>query len=689
MQLASAAPPATLPLVGPRCPSFVEHDLLKAFQLLQRHPSVRDFMLDASSPAHDVILLTTPRPSFTIFTEEEQKGALTGRIAMRYLGIPAFSDCAGLSGGAVVTSYADRTHPLHAPNVMADVRVGRYIRDNRTGEWCILTRNPRDGIIRLQYIRVNHLVTRERICLTCSSDLFNAGHFLASVLFQCHDREWRPCPFCGALPQARCHCAMKSIVAPGLKGLAGVAETVAREGLSRWVGKVRVTVFSNLSRSDLLDIDECMDVEASYQPSIDSALAADMQRLAIFETVNSATVVPKSLPDPFVAASPPATFAAKTHHEAQPDSVSTIGENDEQLAQSVKEDLTYADGSLTTSSSEDFFEDTTLPLIDDVLFDDILLTDPKYDLPYFVESPMLPADPSTLPGGIELCMDGMDLEEDFCSFITNEKDLNSSIGSGGSDGNGFILENESLVPNICADTPKIATTYDTREDCADNCSQIAAVRVVLKQNQGAPGSLPREDEGNTQQQLLDEASNGHTERSQQTLQNLNQKQRAQEREQPIAQVSAQMSQHLQPHIATQSARTQSALSVVSPKQEELLHAEPLEKTGPKPQSVSRGARLAPRPAGMGACSDGFIWQMGNAHAIAARLEATERERKAEERRKKNRQAAARSNARKKGIMDAYKAEIKQENERVAELRRREFELRRENRDLKRQMDMSI
>ena len=36
-----------------------------------------------------------------------------GLIALRYLGIPAFSDIDGLSGGLVATAYAKRTHPLH------------------------------------------------------------------------------------------------------------------------------------------------------------------------------------------------------------------------------------------------------------------------------------------------------------------------------------------------------------------------------------------------------------------------------------------------------------------------------------------------------------------------------------------------------------------------------------------------
>lgn len=482
---------------------------------------------------------------------------------------------------------------------------------------------------------------------------------------------------------------MKSIIAPGLKGLAGVAETVAREGRSRWVGKVRVTVVSNLSRNHLLDIDECMDVRASYQPSIDSALAADMQRLAIFETVNSATVVPKSLPDPSTAAPPPAVFAAETQNQVQHGNVSKAkGKEGEQLPQGTGEDLNYTDGSLTTSSSEDFFEEATPPVMDDVLFDDVLFTGSSYDPPNFVEIPMLPADPSTLPGGIELCMDGMDLEEDFYSFVSNEKDINYSTGSGGFEGNGFIVGNEPVMSKICAGVPKVMTTNAVRDRSASNNPQVAAVRALFQDNQSAPDLPTHKVEGNIQQQELDEASNGHLEGPQQSLRNLDQKQNAQVLEQPAKQVSGQVSNRLQPQIATQIAGMQSVLPVVVPKQEELLCTEAHEKVDLKPQLVSRGPRLAPRPAGMNACSDGFIWQMGNAHAMAARLETAERERKAEERRKKNRQAAARSNARKKSIMDAYKAEIKQENERIAELRRKESELRRENRELKRQMDLT-
>lgn len=479
---------------------------------------------------------------------------------------------------------------------------------------------------------------------------------------------------------------MNPVVVPGLKGLAGVAETVAREGRSRWVGKVRVTVVSNLSRNRLLDIDECMDVEASYQPSIDSALAADMQRLAIFETVNSATVVPKPLPDPPAASLPPPCFVEDASHQSEHRNVSTDNVNEhEQPLQSVNEEVHFADGSLTTSSSEDFLNDTVMPVVNDVLFDDTLFADPKYDLSYFLESPMLPADPSTLPGGIELCMDGMDLEEDFCSLITDEKDISSSVDLGRFAKADFGSEKEPPASKITAGTLEKATAPVSREKHA-NDSEVPAVRALFDDNQTAPHSSTRKDEDRMQQQQSDEVSARHLKRSQQYLHDHDRRRSHQMQGHRIEHTPSQLPQQLRPQTSTQSTWVQ-PIAPMAPKQEELLHADLDEVTDVKPHLVSRGARLAPRPAGMSACSDGFIWQMGNAYAIAVRLEAAERERKAEERRKKNRQAAARSNARKKSMMDAYKAELKQENDRIAELRRKESELRRVNLELKRRMDM--
>ena len=113
-------------------------------------------------------------------------------------------------------------------------------------------------------------------------------------------------------------------------------------------------------------------------------------------------------------------------------------------------------------------------------------------------------------------------------------------------------------------------------------------------------------------------------------------------------------------------------------------------------TVGAAPRLAPRPQGMS--NEGFIWQMGpvgmNGQTVAgyvmpshiARWQQLERERKAEERRKKNRQAAARSNARKKDLMDGYRAQIAAEREKIVMLQAREAELRKENAKLKERVE---
>lgn len=596
-------------------------------------------MLDNQSTNADVALLTTTtsRPSFTIQTEEVQVGALPGRIALRYLGVPAFSNRAGLSGGAIVTSYAARTHPLHAPSVLSDVRVGRYVRDNVTGEWCIITRNQTDRVTRLQYVAVKDAISRERICLTCSSDLFDAGNFLASVLFQCHDREWRVCPTCSPISPARCACISAAALcrAPPARhtGLRAAAASVLSEGPASWVGTVQVTVCSNLSKSTLLDIDECMGVTSSYQPAMDTALAADMQRLAIIEKVASGSRVPSPLADPPLPQEPSPTSEC-TEVQAMPvlangagdyelvpdDVVQPLGIVDESISESFSS--TNSDG-LSTPATEDPFASAFSPEaeLDEMPF----VPEPRYDFANFFESAMMPADPSTLPGGIELCMDGMEIEDEW----------NSAPAS--------APERQVPDPFSPISDPSVVTDE----------------RVVLPPQVSAPGSLylsPPLPEEQTPMQTV-----------------------------PI-EPTPQPVRVLQQPFSVVNAPT------IVPKEEDELHVE-AKDIELKPQPISRGRPLAPRPAGIGACADGFIWQMGaatsaNAFAMATRLEALEKERKAEERRKKNRQAAARSNARKKCIMDGIKSQIREARTKATELRKVELALQAENLDLKRKVGMS-
>lgn len=306
------APPSSTPNqnVVDITQSSVRNDLHKAFNLLRRSPQTQKFMLSKPSPSFDLSILASPhpRPSFTITTEEVQSGSLPGLISLHYLGIPSFPDVAGLSGGLVVTIYANRNHPLHDPAVMSDLRVGRYVRDNQTGEWCIITRNQSDGILRLQYMGLNDHGQRERIGLTCDIRLFDQGKYIESVLYKCHDYEKKVCHRCAC---SKCLCHENYFSSPSVVpypqqqhyyprlGLDTVAQKVVREGADDWIGTVRVTVVSNfakLSKNPLLNVvDDTMTVHSSYQPALDKRLAARMQRQAIMETISQYVNVPSSL----------------------------------------------------------------------------------------------------------------------------------------------------------------------------------------------------------------------------------------------------------------------------------------------------------------------------------------------------------------------------------------------------------
>lgn len=416
-----------------------------------------------------------------------------------------------------------------------------------------------------------------------------------------------------------------------------------REGPAKWVGKVRVTVVSNLSRSKLLDIDECMDVRASYEPTMDSALAADMQRLAIFEKASDCATIPAPLTP--VDIDPVAEHVPDCPCDILDKSAPDLTSRDFAARNvSMTEELppTSVLDSETPSSSDDYFIDGDFAVpADAVVFDDPFMpvSTPRYDLPEFLERAMLPADPSTLPGGIELCMDGMDLEDDWCSFMSREKDAVSSAST---------VTASSTTSNYAAD-------------------QLVPQPVIVP-DQPLPKSQPEP----------------------QPLQ-------ASPTPAPIL-ASATIQPQFQPPTLRQFPLAQQAappplvpiaMPPVVPKEEAELFMETMEQ---KPLPMNHGVSLAPRPAGMAACADGFIWQMGNApgnmYLVQSRLEVMEKERKAEERRKKNRQAAARSNARKKSTMDGFKSEIKASKARIADLRRHELELRQQNYELKRGMDMS-
>lgn len=627
----------------------LQTDLTKALRLLNRSSSVRDFMLDSHGTDADVALLTTttPRPSFTIQTEEIQVGALAGRIDLRYLGVPAFSDRAGLSGGAIVTSYAARTHPLHAPSVLSDVRVGRYVRDNLTGEWCIITRNGADRVTRLQYVAVNDSISRERICLTCSSDLFDRGDYLASVLFQCHDREWRVCPVCAATCHSRCAClaaaALRRTAAP-VVGLRAAAASVLREGPASWVGTVQVTVCSNLTRSRLLDIDACMDVTSSYQPSMDAALAADMQRLAIIEKVASNTRVPSLLIEPPSRSAAPIVGAVAPFIGVAAPAASVLADDETEVRGDEGMPLEMEDGETVSSVSE-----VSAPLIEDPFALLFSAEAELGELPFadagresfdsMFECAMLPADPSTLPGGIQLCLDGMDVGDDW-----------TELGLG-SCGEAFSpVSAPSVAERVVPDAVVLPVQMAGPEEFYMS-TPVAAGPSVVEIGLSVVETGPQVVE--TGPQVVEAGP-----------------QAVEARRQAVESAAGPGQTMMPTGWSSGSIAPRTAA-----KEEEVLHVD-------EPRGQRR--RLAPRPAGMAAWEDGFVWQMGSsgAHAMNGRLEAIEKERKAEERRKKNRQAAARSNARKKCILDGIKSQIKEARDNERMLRKRELGLIEENKRLR-------
>ncbi|CAN8061709.1 unnamed protein product [Agarophyton chilense] len=580
-------------------------------------------MLRPPRPPVDIQLLATSRLSFILSTDEEQRGAVNGKIAMHYLGIPLFSDRAGFSGGLVVTTYTARTHPLHDPTVMADVRVGRYVRDNNTGEWCIITRNDRDRVTRLQYVRIMHDTRRERICLTCSSDLFETGDIKGSVLFQCHDREWRFCNNCRSSLTRACSCP-PAVPYPLLKNLTGLPQAVWRvmsEGAASWQGKVRVTVVNNLPTCDYFDA--CMDVVSSYNPSIDHLLATQMKQLAIMERGSASTCVPapianveedykaceqlqlqrnqkpsqSSFSRPLQLHAPSQQPSIYVDHDSVSSQspmflpsppklspqVTTLGSPESApLARPLNQSPLH--GSPATFS---FFEPDHLEVADHFLIPPhVRISEP------LMEQPMLPADPSTLPAGIESCLHGMDFDDDWCSYIASDQDARSV---------------SSTLSNAGSDVAPLPDSVPCVED---------AIEMIESEH-----DFP-----------------------------------------------------MPPNMA---------------KRKQEHHPTIIKKPRPlAPQPSVRTKPLAPRPAGM-SVTDGFIWQIGafagNEAILAARLEAIEKERKAEERRKKNRQAAARSNARKKDIMDGIRAEIRDQRKKEAQLKEKEAQLKGENELLRKRM----
>lgn len=379
---------------------------------------------------------------------------------------------------------------------------------------------------------------------------------------------------------------------------------------------------------------------------MDSALAADMQRLAIFEKVSDCAIVPAPLPTPSIAEPQPSPASDERHARIISSSLSDVSE---QTPPDVAADPLAE--SETPSSSDDYFINAQFyaPQEAPVIEDPFMSSIQRYEIPEYLESAMLPADPSTLPGGIELCMDGMDIEEDWDALLRHEKEA---------------------VPS--------ATSSIITQSYVDSDQKVPQAHHL---GEHQPQHLQQLHPSKTHPETTHNLSSSHSHPLPNTTSIQSHFQSPSFRQFPWQQQLSPTGVLMPPVAPVQSP--------VVPKEESVLCTEPMEM---KPQFPHRGVTLAPRPAGMAACADGFIWQMrsatGNNHIMQARLDAMEKERKAEERRKKNRQAAARSNARKKSIMDGYKSEIKAGQARIAQLRRHELELKQQNQALKRQVDTS-
>lgn len=797
--------------------SSVRTDLAQALSLLRSSSAAKKFMLSPPTPSADLALLTSPRPLFTISTEEVQEGTLPGQIALRYLGIPAFPDTEGLSGGLCVTTYANRTHPLHDPAVMADVRVGRYVRDNSTGEWCIITRNNTDRLVRLQYMRVTPEGARERIGLTCSIDLFDRGRFLESVLFKCHDFEWRVCHRCAS---PLCLCRGSSVPSSVPMGLDTVAQTVLREGADEWVGTVRVTVVSNISKNPLLNIDDTMTVSSSYKPAIDNDLAAHMQRLAIMETASEAMNVPA-----------PLSTIQPQDNEAPKEVLPAESESSTSSSSDMRYDTTFNVISnpspgppalpptkslpLTPPKSPDGSQvlgNTVLDIenppsketpFSELTFDDVFgqegveiadhfLIPSEVPLRNYIEDeidfPMLPADPSTLPGGVEACMEGMDFddrvylddgEDDDCfSLMTSDRDtrsVSSALSTAGSDSAPLVdsvpppgddvvdaisalnlssthqtgvisssakvppkspakLQNEKSLktqeedydntikcrPSVQSMSPINAPINDPSRtrmefDCTnesiikeeayhelESLTSIVALPIVASKTENI------EVEASDPKSVGDGANKVERAPSAPTQTPSSLQIAVTTMIPPLPTVTPSVPPmvptFMPSAVPTVNYTNGSGMWMVRDNGTGCINMNQVGLTASGTNNIGsldggvcaenagrlygQAPRLAPRPEGV-SVNNGFMFQMntfGNQYTVAARLEALEKERKAEERRKKNRQAAARSNARKKDLMDGIRTEIHKSRQRAHQLRVRQEVLQQENNELKRQLE---
>lgn len=805
-----------------------------ALSLIRRSDATRQFLLHQPSPSVDINHLLTRRPAFIISTEEEQCGALSGRIALNYLLVPLFSNKNGLSGGLVATTYTKRTHPLHAPTVMAHVRLGRYLKDDNTGEWTFLTRNIADGLTRLQYVKVNQGLIRERVGMTCVSKHFDKEDFHQSVLFQCHDRQWRTCPMCTAPPKAKCGCLStlstlrKSRFAPldedgkNPSRLAQLTEMVLSEGDAKWQGHVRVTVLSNLTNSNLLNIDEYMTVFSTYRATPDPTLIAHIKSLAISERMREHACIPpllhsnqqiedeqvdqqeiqprkekhiqkiiqkqlekhetgqkkfNSLSNPCLLDDPassnilPDTYPIQDPLEEHQNHATAIAppvvtdidtayeadrENEDQ--NNLDGNHRYAFGSINEENQnemmtqkdrqqfpkeEPYLEAGVVAQADyypaftsedlDEMFDksaneraNHYLVAPNTNIEEMLddECAMLPADPSTLPGGTDLCLDGMVIDDDWCSRMTSDVDDNSASSTLSITGSDCAPKPESVPlpefetlsppdrltemdyissfpePSKLELPPQMKTSFmnkeekeksQNREKSKKKEDQMHTIYRSARQ-QSKPNPQPLHKQPDTSK-TLQQSANLFTQlqpSNPQQKQNIPTSQPAVVptfQAVPQSQFGAVPGQNI-PGMPMGMVMPMMPMQIV-PGANGMVPPNMTAQMSGMTGFAPYGARLAPRPAGM-TVQDSVMLELGTAYngnraAIAARMTAIEKARKAEERRKKNRQAAARSNARKKDIMDSIKSQIKEVMKEAETLRTKERQLKERNVQLKKRL----
>lgn len=185
------------------------------------------------------------------------------------------------------------------------------------GEWLVLTRNEIDNITRLMWIGSLKSTSRERICITCMSDVFDSGNIERSVLFECSDAEYRLCPLCGSPPGICGGCALPIIRPRHPLDLSTSTESFVAVGGGSWSGNVQVNVFGDKGL-----VPSTTPFAHYCHHSRDANLARALQRIALSEKV--CTLSPSPVPSPLPADCIPAPLERNTSTESsQCNSMST------------------------------------------------------------------------------------------------------------------------------------------------------------------------------------------------------------------------------------------------------------------------------------------------------------------------------------------------------------------------------